>query len=90
MYLSTLPAALMLSFRSSTTKLRAFDAHDRQLVQTLATQAAQALRNTWLMNGLNQVGQKALRSDQELCQTIVDFIYRLTRCPVAFWRVDPD
>ena len=70
-------------------RIRAFDAHDRQLVETLATQAAQALRNTWLIDGLNQVGQKALRSDQELCQTIVDLVYRLTRCPVAFWRVDP-
>ena len=42
-------------------RIRAFDAHDRQLVETLATQAAQALRNTWLIDGLNQVGQKALR-----------------------------
>jgi GAF domain-containing protein len=67
-----------------------FSQADAELLLTLADQTAVAIERAELLDGLTRISAKTLSGAEDLHQTIVDAVYRLTRCPVAVWRVDPE
>ena len=65
-----------------------FSAADAELLMTLANQTAVAIERAELLDSLRQIGEKTLSGAEDLYEYIVDAVHRLTRCPVAMWRVD--
>ena len=65
-----------------------FSEVDAELLVTLANQIAVTIERAELWDGLRQIGEKTLSGAEDLYDYIVDTVHRLTRCPVAMWRVD--
>ena len=65
-----------------------FSAADAELLMTLANQTAVAIERAELLDSLREIGEKTLGGAEDLYQYAVEAVHRLTRCPVAMWRVD--
>ena len=65
-----------------------FSGADAELLVTLANQTAVAIERAELLDSLRQISEKTLGGAEDLDEHVVDAVHRLTRCPVAMWRVD--